>query len=330
MTPEVLLAEAERIADEVLFPAALAVDAQVRIPPSHLDLLAAGGWYGLVGPPELSPLPPHTYAESAHAVELLAGGCLSTAFVWLQHHSAVTAVANSPFDAVREHWLPRLCSGERRAGLAVGAAVRPGPPSLRAVATADGYVFDGDADWVTGWGLVDVLHVAARDENDTLVWALLDARPDERLQVEPLDLVAVMASRTVRLRLDRYPVPAARVTGTLPYAQWPARDAASLRFNGSLALGVAGRSLRLAGEPTAAVDAVRAALDRASTAEMPHQRAQSAYLALRSAALATVAGGSRSVLIDQHAQRLLREATFLLVFGSRPAIKAELLALLHG
>src|SRR3954454_18253143 len=95
-----LLAEARRIADDVLFPAALDVDTSERIPPSHLDLLAAGGWYGLVGPPELSPLPPHGYAESAHAIELLAGGCLSTAFVWLQHHSAVRAVANSAFDEV--------------------------------------------------------------------------------------------------------------------------------------------------------------------------------------------------------------------------------------
>ena len=35
--------------------------------------------------------------------------------------------------------------------------------------------------------------------------------------------------------------------------------------------------------------------------------------------------GSRSVLTDHHAQRLYREAGFLLVFGTRPAIKQELL-----
>jgi len=38
-----------------------------------------------------------------------------------------------------------------------------------------------------------------------------------------------------------------------------------------------------------------------------------------------VQSGSRSVLADHHAQRLYREAGFLLVFGSRPAIKQELL-----
>jgi hypothetical protein len=38
-----------------------------------------------------------------------------------------------------------------------------------------------------------------------------------------------------------------------------------------------------------------------------------------------VGDGSRSVTVDQHAQRLAREALFLLVFGSRPGIKSALL-----
>jgi alkylation response protein AidB-like acyl-CoA dehydrogenase len=37
------------------------------------------------------------------------------------------------------------------------------------------------------------------------------------------------------------------------------------------------------------------------------------------------AGGLGLDLVDQHAQRLVREAQFLLVFGSRPAIKSALL-----
>jgi hypothetical protein len=38
-----------------------------------------------------------------------------------------------------------------------------------------------------------------------------------------------------------------------------------------------------------------------------------------------VRDGSRAVSVDQHAQRLAREALFLLVFGSRPGIKGALL-----
>jgi hypothetical protein len=54
-------------------------------------------------------------------------------------------------------------------------------------------------------------------------------------------MVAVMASSTVQLTFTGHPVPQNRVTGTLPLDQWRGRDAAGLRTNGSLALGVAAR-----------------------------------------------------------------------------------------
>jgi alkylation response protein AidB-like acyl-CoA dehydrogenase len=66
-------------------------------------------------------------------------------------------------------------------------------------------------------------------------------------------------------------------------------------------------------------------LDAASSDEMPAARAAASELCWRAAAQLMVATGGRSVLTDQHAQRLAREAMFLLVFGSRPSIKAALL-----
>jgi hypothetical protein len=100
-------------------------------------------------------------------------------------------------------------------------------------------------------------------------------------------------------------------------------------MNGSLALGVAGRACRLlgadAGPLASDVDAVRAALDSGTPETMPAARAAAAELAMRAAVTLTVAAGSRAVLAGEHAQRLVREATFLLVFGSRPAIRADLL-----
>jgi alkylation response protein AidB-like acyl-CoA dehydrogenase len=68
----------------------------------------------------------------------------------------------------------------------------------------------------------------------------------------------------------------------------------------------------------------RANLDTGSAQTMPAARAAAAELAVRAAAALVVAAGSRSVLTDSHAQRLAREAVFLLVFGSRPAIKENL------
>ena len=43
------------------------------------------------------------------------------------------------------------------------------------------------------------------------------------------------------------------------------------------------------------------------------------------AAALAVRDGGNSVTVDQHPQRLAREALFLLVFGSRPGIKNALL-----
>jgi hypothetical protein len=74
--------------------------------------------------------------------------------------------------------------------------------------------------------------------------------------------------------------------------------------------------------------AIRAALDAAGPGSMPAARAAAAELAFRAAGTLVAAAGSRSILTSEHPQRLAREAMFLLVFGSRPAIKANLTALL--
>jgi len=58
---------------------------------------------------------------------------------------------------------------------------------------------------------------------------------------------------------------------------------------------------------------------------MTEARAAAAELAVRATAALAVWDGSKSITVDQHPQRLAREAVFLLVFGSRPAIKQDLL-----
>ena len=323
---------ARRIADEVLFPQAMRVDRADRVPAEQLDLLATEGFYG-VRPPEIR------YA----LVETLASGCLATAFVWMQHHGAVLAAERSDRPGIRDAWLEPLSRGERRAGLAY-AALRPGPPSVRARAVPGGYLFDGEAPWVTGWDMIDTLYATARDDTDTVIYALLDAQAGPTLTVEPLDLVAVNASRTVLLRFHEHFVPEERVTGTAPHAEVLGADAGGLRGNGSLSLGLIDRCCRLIGQSPldAELDGRRAELDRATAGRplrlgasdaaprpgsvaLPAARAAAAELALRAAAALTVSAGSRSVLRDQHPQRLVREAAFLLVFGSRPAIRDNLL-----
>jgi alkylation response protein AidB-like acyl-CoA dehydrogenase len=316
--------QAWEIAEDVLFPAAMDTDASDLLPNSHLDLLAREGFYGIAGPVEAggSNLDPTT---TTTVVEALASGCLTTAFVWLQHRNPVRAVAASERAGLRDAWLEPLCRGECRAGIAL-AGNRPGPPILRASNTAHGdMVLDGEAPWVSGWGRIDVILVTARD-GDRVVSMLVDANDSPTIRAEHLRLVGANASGTVTLRFHDHVVPAERVVGAEPHADVLARDATGLQLNGSLALGVVDRCCRLMG-PTAFDERLatnREALENATSENLPSARAAASELALRATAALTVAHGSRSILTDQHPQRLAREAQFLLVFGSRPLIKADL------
>ena len=323
-----VLDRARRLAADVLGPAAMTVEATQRVPREHLDLLAAAGFYGLAGPRDAGgldlPLP-----AFGRVIEILASGCLSTTFIWLQQHSAVRAIAGPAPAALRAELLGPLCRGERRAGLAL-AGTLPGPPRLRARVVPGGYRLDGTSPWVTGWGHVDLLYTAARDEQDDIVWAMVDAQAGGTLSAAPLPMVAVMASATVELGFDGHFVPAGRVTGTMSQRDWQQRDQAALRPNGSLALGLAVRCCELIGPGPldGQLAACRAALDSAEPDALPAARAAACELAVRAASALVVTVGSAAIRLDQDAQRLAREALFLLVFGSRPAIKQSLSGLL--
>jgi hypothetical protein len=312
-----LLAAARAVSDDVLFPDAMRVDRLDRLPAEHLDALAAAGLYGAG---ELN-LP-----DVCAVAEELASGCLATAFVWIQHFGLLRTLAAD--DPRRE--LAR--QGKLRGGIALAGLI-PSPPLLRAAAAPAGWRLDGTAPWVTGWGMIDLVLVAARGPDDTIVTLLMDAAGQPGLSAERQRLVAVDASVTVRLDFDGVIVPADRVAGQAPFD--PAGNLApqGLRINGSLALGVARRCCRLLGASPldAEVDACRARLDAAvegTPEEMAHARAAASELAWQAAAALTVHAGSTSITVDQHPQRLAREALFLLVFASRPAIKNSLFNLI--
>jgi alkylation response protein AidB-like acyl-CoA dehydrogenase len=318
-----VVAKAQQLADELLFPAALATDASETLPTALLDALAGEGLYGLTGPEWAGGLDAD-FPTACAVVEALASGCLTTTFVWVQHIGTVLAAASSGNEAMRD-WTTLLTRGERRAGLA-GAAV-PGPAQLVASETADGWTFDGVAPFVSGWGRIDVAHTAARTEDGRVVWALVDAQESSTLAVERLGLVALNATATVRARFSAHPVPAERITSVSPFRDAPTPPPV-LRIHASLALGVASRCCRLLG-PTALDDELqrcRAELDRLDAETIEAARASAGELAFRAAGALAVHAGSRSLLLDQHAQRLVREALFVLVYALRSGSRTELLA----
>jgi hypothetical protein len=290
-----VLSTAERLADEVLFPAALATDTVDAVPVDLLDTLAEVGLYGLSGPVSAGGVDAD-FPTVCSVVEKLASGCLTTTFVWVQHLGAVIAAAGSDNAAIRD-WVSPLCRGQRRAGLALGGAI-PGRPLLRARETDNGWTFTGTSPYVSGWHRVDVIHTAARTDDGRLVWALIDARESATLIVERLTLVALNATATVRADFLEHDVPAQRVTSVEPYRDGPVPPE-PLRIHAALALGVALRCCRLLGSTPldAELAGVRAALDRLDPATIEGARGSAGEVALRAAAALAVATGSRSLLV---------------------------------
>ena len=311
---------AQELADEVLFPSATEIDAMDTVPRERLDLLAELGWYGLSASSSGIDI-----VGGRPIIEAFAGGCLTTSLVWMQHLGQPPAC-----EWGAEHlrvWLAPLASGEIRSTVAY-AGLRPDAP-LRAREDGDEWVLDGVAPWVSGWGLTTMIHIAARTPEDDVVWLLADA-PLPGMRADRHRLLALDASATVTLHFDGVRVPGDRMTSRFPWAEWPERDAMGLRTNGSLALGLTARCLRLLG-PSSLDDElvqVRADLDAGDATIFPAGRAAACELAVRAASTLLVAGGSGAVEAGTHAERLYREAAMLLVFGSRPSIRASLLTAL--
>jgi alkylation response protein AidB-like acyl-CoA dehydrogenase len=308
------------------FADASAVDAADAIPGEHLRSLADAGLYGLFAPAGegglgLGP------AAVCSAVEELSSGCLASTFLWAQHFRFLGSMLDQATPGpLRQKYLRRAITGEVKGGVAL-TGLLPGPSRLVARPVPGGWQLEGEAPWVSGWGTVDVIVVVARGPDETVVTLLLNAGPQPGLSVTPLRLVALNASRTVRARFDGVFVGAEKLIAQQDH-ETARRQSERLRLNGSFALGLIRRCCALMGPSSLDQELIdcRAALDGADEPALPGARAWACELAARAASRLAVSRGSRSALAGDVAERLGREAGFLLVFASRAAIKDALLA----
>ncbi|MFP5317545.1 MAG: acyl-CoA dehydrogenase family protein [Acidimicrobiia bacterium] len=321
-----LVAGARRVADDVLAPAAAAVDRADHIPDGHLRALREAGLFRVHGGAK----------STARAVyEALAGACGATFFVWVQHHAPVRLLAASPNLALADRWLPALLAGDVLGGVAFAHLRRPGPPPVVAQpAAGGGYVLAGEAPWVTSWGMAGMFAVAARC-GDGVVFVALPG--DGGRASDPLPLAVMQASRTVRLSFDGVTVGSEDVIAELPFAEWAARDRGVTAQPNPAAFGVAATCLRLLTEaesPAAAPlrDEWEDCRARSYTASqddvdrLVELRAWSLELAVRCAYALVTATGGRSMTLDHPAQRLLREASFYAIQAQTPPVRAATLA----
>nr|WP_042180556.1 acyl-CoA dehydrogenase family protein [Kibdelosporangium sp. MJ126-NF4]CEL14445.1 probable acyl-CoA dehydrogenase [Kibdelosporangium sp. MJ126-NF4]CTQ88810.1 probable acyl-CoA dehydrogenase [Kibdelosporangium sp. MJ126-NF4] len=326
-----IVERAHWIANTVLFPDARGVDEKGVIPDSHFRVLASEGFYGLASPDaglELDTI--------VAVIETLAGGCLATTFTWIQHHAPVIGLANTTNTELKSKHLDELAAGKRRSGVAFAGALAT-PPRLRATRTEGGWLFDGDAPFVSGWGIVDVIQLSG-NAGDAIVNVLVDAKGFDAREYE---LVSLQATATVRLKFEKVFVPDSNVVGEVPVAQFLATQHVGARLNGALPTGLALRCVRLLEElgraETAAafaqqITTIRTGLDAglADPGTMFAARAAASELAYRAAGAVVVAEGAAGVVVGGHGQRLVREALFTLVAGSRAPMKDALLDVLSA
>ncbi len=327
-----LRAEALRVADDILFPAAAEVDRTGVVPPSHWRALAEAGLYAIAAPIEAGG-PGLEFGEVTEILEVLVSGCLSTAFTWLQHHGVVISLSRTANRSLSDELLEPTITGRLRAGVAY-AGVVPTPPRMTATRTDNGWVFAGYAPFVSGWGVVDLLQISARDRRtDNVIAAILPtAELPGTVRASPVELTAAAATSTVSLQVDSLAIPDARVVSRVTVDEFFANQNVGVRLNGTLPFGLVRRCtalLDVAGQARAArrlrerADDARMVLDSAmdDATDLLAARADAAGLALEAVAALVAARGGEALLRGSDAERLFREASFVLVAASRPELK---------
>jgi alkylation response protein AidB-like acyl-CoA dehydrogenase len=303
---------------------AAAVDRAETLPRDHLDALADLGLYGAFAPESDGGLG-LSAGELFMVIEELAAACLASTFVWIQHLRLLAAVLDDKAPASLAEMRSKVIHGEIKGGVAL-TGLLPGPSRLTATKTSDGWLLDGTAPWVSGWGIVDELFVAARGPDETVVSLLVAPREQSGLSITRREMSAINATSTIALVFQSFEVDDSHVVSQDAYD--PLQESGvGLRPNGSLALGVTRRCCALIGESDLddELTETRAYLDGADAETMPRARARASNLAVRAAGALSVHRGSSAVLQGDVAERTTREAALLLTFGSRPAIRSALL-----
>jgi alkylation response protein AidB-like acyl-CoA dehydrogenase len=332
-----LVAAARGIADGLLAPTAELTDRASAVPAGHLQALAAAGLNGLFCPPAVP------IGAAREIFEVLAGACGVTFFVWVQHHAPVRMLASSSNEVLRARHLDDLCTGRVLGGVAFAYLRRPGPPAVVAARIDGGYRIDGEAPWVTSWGMAGLYSVAARID-DRVVYFMVPGVASATVQPSaPLALAAMGASSTVRLRFDGLAVSDDDVLTVMSFEEWQARDRTATAMPNPAVFGIASTCVRLLGEHDeeaaralgAEVDDCRrrsyaladaADPDEDHLADMVAARARSLELAVRAATALVASVGGRAMASGHPAQRLLREAAFFTIQAQTPALRRATLA----
>ena len=328
---DALVAAARQLADDVLWPSALAVDRASTIPASHYDAIAELGLFSMLAPADLGGL--GVDRERARRVlRALGGGCGATAFAFAQHGGVVAAVANTGNTALRDRWLPALCD-RTLGGTAFAHVRRAGSPAMLASRVGGGWRIDGLAPWATSWGTAEVFSVAATTDDDQILWFLLPVGNGTPATIEPsapMALVTFDATETVSLRFDGHHVDDGDVLSVGDAARWRVGDRRGAVRPNPLCVGIGDRALveldASAPDAAAALEPWWASFaewvmnaqvaerdEEAELARVAAARSSCVFATQRLTTALLAAAGGRGADRNNVAQLLAREALFYVI-----------------
>ncbi|HEY2191670.1 MAG TPA: acyl-CoA dehydrogenase family protein [Actinomycetospora sp.] len=349
------VALAREVTDMLLANAADSDHPAIGVQRSILRCLAAQGLYSIAAPVDDGGLG-HGERALCEVEEVLAGADGPTWFVLTQHRMPQALTAGSSYPAADEY-RRALARGDELGGIAVAHLRRPGPPAVRAVPDGHGgWRFTGRSEWCTGWGLVDLVLIAAVTDTDDVVFALLPAHERRGLRAsEPYSLAVMGGTRTVGLDFSDMPVGRDEVAAVVDSEEWRRRDADTVVDTKPATLGLLRRvideTVRTGHErdrPAALEEAqalaatawplrerayeLRFSADRARyIEERLSLRGRIAELTVRAAAGLVAARGGSAMYASSPEQRWCREAMFHLVQAQTDDVRsAQLAAFSHA
>ncbi len=346
------LARAREIAGNVIAPRATESDLADDPPVENIRALIDAGLIGLTTPIKYGGIGANGRVLRAYT-EIMSAACGVTSFVQGQHQSAALIVAGGQNQALKEAVLPKMASGDTLCGVAFSHLRRPGAPMMNANPSGDGYLFNGTAPWVTGWGIMTDVVLGGTLPDGRLVWVVAPLEENDAMRPSPpMPLCAMNASGTVSLSCRDYYVGSERWIKTITREEMARNDVSAILGVLAQPFGVTCaaisllESLRSMRKP-ASMDKVIGSLstelaeiradserwqDRSSEPGFKENalriRARAIRLGARAAHAAVTASAGGANNLNHPAQRLFREAMFYTLTAQTPDVMSATLGLL--
>jgi alkylation response protein AidB-like acyl-CoA dehydrogenase len=224
-TQQMVVRSARDFAERSLRPVAAEFDEQGHLPPELLTELAQLGLMGVNIPAALGGAEAGPVAYALAMMEI-ARGCASTSVAMAVTNMVGEVIVKFGTPEQRERHVPKLTSGAYRAGAFAlsepGAGSDPAGMTTRAERTEEGWLINGEKQWITSGGCAGVM----------VVWARTDT-PEQRLGAKGIscflveggtpglvvgkkeDKMGLRASETVPLSFDNCLVPHDALLGDL-------------------------------------------------------------------------------------------------------------------